>query len=183
MPDAQIAVEYRDIQNFPGYRVGNDGSVWSCRKGGAVLACVNRILGSAWRRMKPESLKEGYLRVSLRRDKKTIRYLVHRLVAEAFIGTCPEGHEVCHGDGTKTNNVPSNLRYGTRKENVADAIRHGTTARGERNGKAKLTADQVREIHRLGTVGVSQRERGRIFGVNHTTVGRIDSRAMWSHVA
>lgn len=25
-------VEYRDIEGFPGYRIGSDGTVWSCWK-------------------------------------------------------------------------------------------------------------------------------------------------------
>ena len=48
----------------------------------------------------------------------------HRLVARAFIGPCPPGHEVCHIDGTRNNHV-TNLRYGTRSENTMDKVRHG----------------------------------------------------------
>src|SRR5215472_269740 len=33
--DGQSQVDYRDIPGFPGYRVGDDGSIWSAwRKGG-----------------------------------------------------------------------------------------------------------------------------------------------------
>lgn len=52
-----------------------------------------------------------------------VRY-AHRLVAAAFIGPCPPGHEVLHIDGTRNNHV-SNLRYGTRKENMVDKVKHG----------------------------------------------------------
>lgn len=30
MSDDVSTVEYRDIQGFPGYRVGSDGTVWTC---------------------------------------------------------------------------------------------------------------------------------------------------------
>jgi hypothetical protein len=30
LPLSQPPVEYRDVPGFPGYRVGTDGSVWSC---------------------------------------------------------------------------------------------------------------------------------------------------------
>lgn len=51
---------------------------------------------------------------------------VHSLVAAAFIGPCPQGQEVRHKDGTRTNNTADNLEYGTRTDNLRDAIRHGT---------------------------------------------------------
>lgn len=36
---------------------------------------------------------------------------VHRLVAAAFFGPCPEGYEVHHRDEDKTNNLPDNFEY------------------------------------------------------------------------
>src|SRR5699024_9822191 len=51
---------------------------------------------------------------------------VHSLVAESFIGARPEGMEVCHSDGNKTNNHVANLRFGTSSDNELDKVRHGT---------------------------------------------------------
>ena len=51
---------------------------------------------------------------------------IHQIVLEAFCGPCPDGMEVLHGNGIRTDNRLSNLRYGTRSENNADSIRHGT---------------------------------------------------------
>lgn len=50
---------------------------------------------------------------------------VHKLVLEAFEGGVPKGQEVLHRDGVKTNNVLSNLRYGTKSENGIDVFHHG----------------------------------------------------------
>lgn len=47
---------------------------------------------------------------------KTVK--VHRLICEAFHGTPAPGQEVLHADECGTNNVPSNLSWGTRKENL-----------------------------------------------------------------
>jgi hypothetical protein len=47
---------------------------------------------------------------------------VHRLVAEAFIGACPEGLEVCHNNGVNTDNRAENLRYDTRLANMREAV-------------------------------------------------------------
>jgi hypothetical protein len=50
------------------------------------------------------------------RLKKTFK--VHRLVCEAFWGPAPSPSSiVLHLDEDPSNNVPSNLRWGTRKEN------------------------------------------------------------------
>lgn len=79
--------------------------------------------------MSPTLASQGYLRVLLRRDDgRRIFRDIHRLVAEAFIGPCPEGHQVRHMDGNRTNSVLSNLTYGTCRDNQLDSIAHGTHA-------------------------------------------------------
>jgi HNH endonuclease len=46
-------------------------------------------------------------------------FKIHRLVAEAFHGPAPfEGAVVMHLDENSANNRPSNLRWGTQKENM-----------------------------------------------------------------
>lgn len=73
------------------------------------------------------SPKDGYLRTPLSvQGVHTAPLLVHRLIAEAFLGPCPEGQEVRHLDGNPANNVLTNLTYGTHAENSADMLRHGT---------------------------------------------------------
>lgn len=146
-PTTSRSPRYAGIK--PGYRVGDDGSVWSCVEGG----CKPR-LGEVWRALKPHSNPSGHLRVSL--GKGDLRY-VHVLVLEAFVGPCPEGMECCHWDGDPSNNRLDNLRWDTPKANHADSVRHGTavfapgtsSTRGEGNPSSKLTEDQVREIDRL----------------------------------
>jgi hypothetical protein len=45
------------------------------------------------------------------------KYLVHSLIAQAFLGERPDGLSVDHIDGRKDNNDPSNLRYVTGSQN------------------------------------------------------------------
>ncbi|WP_420093716.1 NUMOD4 motif-containing HNH endonuclease [Mycobacteroides abscessus] len=68
----------------------------------------------------------GYLELPLLLDGKQKMFTVHRLVMLAFVGERPEGFDICHNDGDKTNNELSNLRYDTKKSNAQDSIRHGT---------------------------------------------------------
>src|SRR5689334_2397657 len=46
------------------------------------------------------------------------KFTVHKLVANAFLGQKPKGHEVNHIDGVKSNARASNLEYVTHKENI-----------------------------------------------------------------
>src|ERR1700677_3124394 len=69
--------------------------------------------------------EDGYRRVTLKVDGKRRNAYVHRLIAEAFIGPCPEGEQVRHWDGNPDNNKLDNLLYGTPSENVLDTVRYG----------------------------------------------------------
>lgn len=52
-----------------------------------------------------------------RRGHKTLK--VARLICEAFNGPAPDGRPVCmHLDENSRNNAPSNLAWGTQKENL-----------------------------------------------------------------
>lgn len=55
---------------------------------------------------------------------------------------------------------------------------------GERQGKAKLTAEQVREIRRLREAeGLTTKELGEMFGINGGAISLIIRRINWKHVA
>lgn len=75
--------------------------------------------------------RAGYPAVVLSRNRKVKGFLVHQLIAAAFLGPRPEGQEVRHWDGNPQNNNISNLLYGTPIENAQDKFRHGTGPRRE----------------------------------------------------
>ena len=66
----------------------------------------------------------GYWFVQPRINNKHYYLLIHRLVAECWLGPCPEGYEVDHIDKNRSNNDWHNLRYVTHKENVLYACGH-----------------------------------------------------------
>ncbi|APV42114.1 hypothetical protein PFAS1_23340 [Pseudomonas frederiksbergensis] len=68
---------------------------------------------------------EDYPRFNLQEDGKAKAYLVHRLIAQAFV---PNPHEyscVNHIDGDKSNPHPENLEWCTHQQNMQHAIETG----------------------------------------------------------
>lgn len=170
MSDAISTVEYRDVPGFPGYRVGSDGSVWSC------LPSKKLGWNSDWKRLKHYVNDNGYCIIGLRLAGKPRDFRVHQLVALAFIGDCPAGQEVRHGNGNRQDNRRDNLSYGTRAQNMADAIRHGTTTRGERGPRATMTNAEALEIRLAVRSGRKRQcEIARERGISPATVCEIVS--------
>ncbi len=135
-------VEYRDIPGFPGYRVGSDGSVWSCKTNGGKLS-------STWKRMSVWFDKDGYPHIGLRVKGKKCRCSVSSLVLASFVGPPPEGCEACHtSDPSPSNCSLGNLRWDTHKNNIGDKRLHGTHQAGEKHPRHKLSDSQVAEIRK-----------------------------------
>ena len=92
---------WKDINGLPGYQVSDSGHV---RKTGSRKFLAENVNGSSSR----------YLRVTIGQK----HYLVHRLVAMAFIPN-PEGlPEVDHITRDKTDNSVSNLRWVDHSSNI-----------------------------------------------------------------
>jgi len=115
---------------------------------------VRRETPSAWdarrgnRFLRGSVDSNGYISVALYFGVKRKVRGVHQLVADAFLGTRPDGKEVNHIDSNKHNNRVENLEYVTKDENLRHAIRAGVrwVPSGENCKQTKLTLDQVRQI-------------------------------------
>ena len=138
---------------------------------------------STWigRKLKGSADDHGYMHVELYNGEDRRAVKVHRLVAAAFIGLCPDGKEVNHKDGIKANNAATNLEYVTRSENVLHAFRNGlqVAIHGEAIGSAKLTEENVHAIRRLlgkeSNASIAQR-----FNVTYQTIWNIATGARWA---
>lgn len=107
------------------------------------------------------------------------RHQAHRYVCETIYGPAPSAeHHAAHLCGVKDCVNPRHIRWATPRENARDKEAHGTVNRGERNGAAKLTREQVCEIRRLKGVerGIDLAAR---FGVAKSTISMIHSGVNW----
>lgn len=174
-------VEFKDVPGFPGYRVGSDGSVWTCLKqvGNGRNGTKREYVAGDWRPMRLTRLPTGRLQARLR--GRVHRY-VSRIVLEAFVGPCPPGMEACHGDGDVSNNRLTNLRWDTHRANEADKRVQGTDPVGERHGMAKLSADAVRAIRADRAAGATLAALAVRWGVCKQQISRIVRGDRWAHL-
>lgn len=84
---------------------------------------------------------------------------------------CGKGHEGCIN--------PMHLRWATRSANHADRVAHGTSARGEKSGTARLTEADVTAIRRRLN-DETQTSLAREFGVSLSLVSLIAQRKRWA---
>jgi len=183
MSDGNSTVTYKDIPGFPGYRVGDDGPVWSCIRRGQGRAAAKRILTGTWTELRQGSFR-GYRRIELGNRGKPCKRFVHHLVLEAFVGPRPDGMEGRHfPDPNPANNRLENLSWSTHRDNIADKAVHGTKRFGSRHQNSKLTEVAVLSIKMdIAAKVLTKREIAKKHGVDPCTITDIDKGRTWSHV-
>lgn len=154
--------EIKDYENQ--YLISNLGIVISLKR--------NTIL-------KPQTYN-GYYQIGLNKNSKLKWKTIHRLVANAFIPNSNNKPCVNHIDGNKQNNYVDNLEWVTHSENVKHAFKIGLkSSKGENNGNAKLTENNVLIIHGLYLGGLNLTEIGKIYNVYPSTIHSIINGRNW----
>lgn len=116
--------------------------------------------------------KDGY--GVLPGDRRNIR--AHRFSYERHIGEIPQGLIVCHKCDNPGCVNPDHLFVGTAKDNAQDALQKGRHYAGEKNGRSKLTDNDVLIIQKSTLSGP---DLARHFGVNRSTINRIKRGKSW----
>ena len=163
---------WRDVIGYNGmYQVSNLGHVktFMFNKGRVLRGSVNQ---------------HGYRTVNLRKNGVAKKVFVHRLVAEAFIDNPNDKPFINHIDCNPLNNIVSNLEWCTQAENVHHTIRMGRAVNvvGEKNGKSKLTSDDVIKIREAWDMFHNYSEVGRMFSVNPGTIWAIINNKTWRDI-
>ena len=132
--------------------------------------------------------RRGYRNITLCVNNEAKTFSAHRVVWEAFNGKIPEGMQINHKNGKKDDNRLSNLEVVTPSQNSRHAYEkklrtvNKNPNPGARNGRAKLTEDDIREIFVLRGLGWSQQKIASKFGVDQTGISGILLRKTWAHV-
>jgi hypothetical protein len=163
---------WKQIEGFKNYMVSDLGNVKSVDHetfGSATNQHVSYTRKFKGRLLKPGKNSAGYFVVRLSNEGKLKLFNIHKLVAHAFLGPCPEGKEVDHRNGNQLDNRSENLQYLTHKEN-------------DRKGKnTKLSQAQVNEIRKKYSTGkFSQRQLGKEFNVSFRNIGFICNNKRWT---
>ena len=103
----------------------------------------------------------------------------HRAAHYLFFGFVSNTLDVCHTCDNRLCVNPSHLFIGTRAENLRDAARKGRMANGARNGQAKLTWTEVKEIRQRHKSGLSQRKMSKEYSVSPSTICRLLKGKAW----
>ncbi len=177
---------WRPVPGWCGlYEVSSGGRVRSVDRRCAVTNRFGKVELRLHRGklLKPGRTKGGYFVVVLTRTGVRSCQYVHRLVALAFFGPAPSGHEVCHVNGNRSDCRLLNLRYGTRSSNAMDRHEHGTMnqARGEAHPWHKLSDATVRQIRNTRGAVTLQAWADEL-GVTLGTVFLARSGKSWAHV-
>lgn len=138
--DKKKNLQYKPMVGFEGfYQVSEEGDIWSIRRQKHISVSDNG---------------DGYKMFIACRDGERIPKLVHRVVAEAFIGPIGEDQEVNH-KREKSNNAYWNLQILTHWEHK----RFHTGANNGNFGKHKSAQEiqrrtRTRKIRRLQKLGL-----------------------------
>ena len=123
--------------------------------------------------------------------RKTFSFLVHRLVAIAFVKKASDLHNlVAHLDYNKENNHHSNLKWMTRAENVlhqknSPLVIKSKIIASEKKDKvtrSKLTISQVMILKKRLNEGIALRDLSKRFKVTQTQLLRIKRGENWAKV-
>ena len=112
-----------------------------------------------------ETTRVGYLRVSLYVNCHQKHYLVHRLVAHAFLPNPHHYPEVNHKDENPSNNCVENLEWCSRTYNMRYG--GGVSKRADKNKNPIIVFDNE---HKLGTYFQSATDAAPYFNVSRQAI-------------
>lgn len=162
---------WRDVPGYDGvYAVSNFGRVK--RLAAACGARAGRVLRFG-------QMPDGRRNVNLCVQARPKSYMVHRLVAIAFIGEppLPKCH-VEHIDGNYSNNRLANLRWVSPSDTMYKQVERGTSkgmSYGRSGGLTEAQVIAIRADHR------AERAVAKDFGISPATVGQIRRRETYQH--
>lgn len=151
--------EWKEIKGYPNYMISSCGNLYN---------------NSSGRYLHPTLTKNGYLVITLYKNKMKKQIFVHRLVAMAFLTNPLNKSDVDHINNNRTDNNLSNLRFATKSENginrkVSPKNRNGVKGvyfcKRDKRYLAHITIDGI-QIHIGSYQTLEEAKQARIKRVN-----------------
>jgi hypothetical protein len=162
---------WKDIESYEGlYQVSNLGGVSKICNGKKLILKISRDTS-------------GYSQVIFTKNKVRKSFLVHRLVAKAFLKNNEFKRCVNHKNGIKSDNTVQNLEWSTYSENQKHAYDFGLISKpkGEKHFNTKLKDSDVFEIkHNLKHL--KTKEVAIKYLVSESTIKAIRNGQNWGHI-
>lgn len=148
---------WKDILDYEGlYQISNFGNVKALER--YINICSKRALLKE-KFLKFDASNLGYQRVTLSKNGKTKRFLVHRLVALHFLDKVEGKDIVNHLDNNPSNNHVSNLEWCTHQENMLHAQKQNRLFNSQsKGGKASAVVGLQKALQKYSD------EFGNIYG-------------------
>jgi len=157
---------WKDVNGYEGlYQVSSHGNVRSLLRKNTGIKRYLRF----------NILRNGYKNVTLFKKEKRKGFLVHRLVAQAFINNSKNKPHINHIDFNTGNNCVENLEWVTNKENWLHNVK-------ERKIKLKLSDQDAFEIKECYKTGLfSTRYLSKCYGVSQKQICKIINNKIQSY--
>lgn len=120
--------------------IDDNGEVWKnyeVSTHGRVRSLNYKGVKGRVQELKPSAIKDGYLQVVFHKNGNQKHFLVHRLVALAFIPNPHNKPTVNHLDQNTQNNHVENLQWATMKEQNTHGTHSESSAKARRNMNGK----------------------------------------------
>ena len=154
-----MSEQWKDIPNYEGlYQISNLGRVKSFRHSTKHRWEDEYII-------KPSIANNGYYQVTLYNNTVRHKFLVHRLVAQAFIPNPNEYPQVNHKDENRLNNSADNLEWCTAEYNNA----YGT-ARLRQIDTVSIPVEQLTYDGKVIAIYRSTRIASELLGIKRGTL-------------
>jgi len=97
----------------------------------------------------------------------------HTIAFAECYGPIPTGMNVCHECDNPPCVRPNHLFLGTQQDNLSDMREKNRHQKGETNGHAKLTEQDIETIRQMYSQGTFQRVIAAQYGVHQVTISKI----------
>lgn len=117
------------------------------------------------KQLKPGISKNGYLYVSLTKEKKAKTFTVHKLIALTFLENNNKNNkQIDHIDGNKTNNAVSNLEWVSCSENMKRTFNYPRKQGKSMQGKTGFNHNRSKPVKQILNNKTIESLRGVMYG-------------------